>query len=415
LLVAVAGTMMHQQPPPHPQHMAQMPPMMIPGGAPCSNVPSCGDTNTRLYIGNLDPKVTEALLLEIFSAVGPIQGCKVIKEKGTDKASYGFVDYIDHSIAAAALSSLNGRKIYDFEIKVNWAYAGTKEDTSNHFHIFVGDLSPDIDDQALHNAFATFGSITDARVMWDQNTGRSRGYGFVAFRDKKDAERALNEMNGEWLGNRAIRVNWANQKQTDGVGGSGTDYNSVYNSSSPNNKTVYVGNLSVDFAEHQLRQMFQEYGAVEEVRHQKEKGFAFVRLSTHDQATRSIIGINGMNIGGRVIKASWGKERSNQGPQVTAVPIAIAGMPGGVPAVPAVPGIPGHYGGAPAPAYSYAYPVAAAPGPPYNPMYSAGYAQPAAPPAYYPSQPGSYPAYGYPAPPSYSQYQNYQSPHSQAP
>ena len=41
--------------------------------------------------------------------------------------------------------------------------------------------------------------------------GKSRGYGFLAFRDKTDAEQAIATMNGEWLGSRAIRVNWANQ------------------------------------------------------------------------------------------------------------------------------------------------------------------------------------------------------------
>lgn len=48
--------------------------------------------------------------------------------------------------------------------------------------------------------------------MWDQTTGKSRGFGFVAFRERADAEQAIATMNGEWLGSRAIRCNWANQK-----------------------------------------------------------------------------------------------------------------------------------------------------------------------------------------------------------
>jgi nucleolysin TIA-1/TIAR len=64
----------------------------------------------------------------------------------------------------------------------------------------------------LSKAFTAFGSLSDARVMWDMNSGKSRGYGFLAFRDKTDAEQAIAAMNGEWLGSRAIRVNWANQK-----------------------------------------------------------------------------------------------------------------------------------------------------------------------------------------------------------
>lgn len=48
--------------------------------------------------------------------------------------------------------------------------------------------------------------------MWDPNSGKSRGFGFVAFKAKADAERAIATMNGEWLGGRPLRVNWANQK-----------------------------------------------------------------------------------------------------------------------------------------------------------------------------------------------------------
>lgn len=48
--------------------------------------------------------------------------------------------------------------------------------------------------------------------MWDPVSGKSRGFGFVAFRDKTDAEQAIATMNGEWLGSRAIRCNWATQK-----------------------------------------------------------------------------------------------------------------------------------------------------------------------------------------------------------
>lgn len=101
------------------------------------------------------------------------------------------------------------------EIKVNWAYQNNnmaREDTSNHFHIFVGDLSNDVNDEVLLQAFSVFGTVSEARVMWDMKTGRSRGYGFVAFRDQGEAGKAISSMDGEWLGSRAIRCNWANQK-----------------------------------------------------------------------------------------------------------------------------------------------------------------------------------------------------------
>lgn len=85
--------------------------------------------------------------------------------------------------------------------------------------VFVGDLSPEVNDDILRKTFMAFGSLSDARVMWDMNSGKSRGYGFLAFRDRTDAEQAIATMNGEWLGSRAIRVNWANQKSNQEEGG----------------------------------------------------------------------------------------------------------------------------------------------------------------------------------------------------
>lgn len=125
-----------------------------------------------------------------------------------------FVEYFDLRAAETALQTLNGRKIFDMEIRCNWAYQNqtAKEDLTNHCHLFVGDLSSEVNDEVLQKAFSAFGSLSDARVMWDMNSGKSRGYGFLAFRDKTDAEQAIATMNGEWLGSRAIRVNWANQK-----------------------------------------------------------------------------------------------------------------------------------------------------------------------------------------------------------
>ena len=278
-----------------------------------------------LYIGNLDPKVTEGLMWEIFSTIGAVETCKLIKDKVGESSGYGFVDFFTREDAEKGLQ-LNGRLIYNKEIKVNWAaHATNKEDTSNHFNIFVGDLSSEINDETLRKAFAAFGSISEARVMWDQNTGRSRGYGFVAFRDRADAERAMTDMNGVWLGNRAIRCNWANQKNnttssstasSSNVSSSAQTYEEIASQSPVTTTTVYVGNLAPEATEESLRQIFHSYGTIEEVRIQKDKSFGFVRYQTHDQATRAIISASGTVLCNRTIKCSWGKEKSSQTPQV---------------------------------------------------------------------------------------------------
>lgn len=86
----------------------------------------------------------------------------------------------------------------------------------NLSEVFVGDLAPEITDEVLFKAFEMFGSLATARVKWDPDTGKSRGFGFLSFRDKTDAEQAIASMNGEWLGSKVVRVNWASSRTGGG-------------------------------------------------------------------------------------------------------------------------------------------------------------------------------------------------------
>ena len=276
------------------------------------------------------------MLTEIFAVAGPVQHVKIIPDRNYQHGglNYGFVEYMDMRAAETALQTLNGRKIFDTEIRVNWAYQGasTKEDTSNHYHVFVGDLSPEVNDAVLAKAFAAFGTLSDARVMWDMNSGKSRGYGFLAFRDKTDAEQAIATMNGEWLGSRAIRVNWANQKTqgampttprpTGGLGsapapinfqGGPLSYESVVQQTPAYNTTVYVGNLVPYCTQADLIPLFQSIGYLSEIRMQADRGFAFVKLDTHEHAAMAIVQLQGQMVHGRPIKCSWGKDRADGG------------------------------------------------------------------------------------------------------
>jgi hypothetical protein len=85
--------------------------------------------------------------------------------------------------------------------------------------LFVGGLSWGTTDQGLHDAFAQFGEVTEAKVITDRETGRSRGFGFVTFTNNEDADRAIAQMNGSQLDGRTINVNEAAEKGTRGGGG----------------------------------------------------------------------------------------------------------------------------------------------------------------------------------------------------
>lgn len=68
--------------------------------------------------------------------------------------------------------------------------------TLDDFRIFAGDLGDEIGDEALYNAFKKYPSIVKARVVKDKHTGKSKGFGFVSFKNPNDFVRALKEMNG---------------------------------------------------------------------------------------------------------------------------------------------------------------------------------------------------------------------------
>jgi nucleolysin TIA-1/TIAR len=201
------------------------------------------------------------------------------------------------------------------EIRVNWAYQSNnsnKEDTSGHHHIFVGDLSNEVSDDVLLQAFSAFGSVSEARVMWDYKTGRSRGFGFVSFRGREDAEKAISAMDGEWLGSRQVRCNWANQKgqpsfaQQHTMASMGVPSNAPYThppfptggmqsydtvlAQAPSYQaTCYVGNLTPYTTQQDLVPLFMNFGTVVESRMQADRGFAFIKLQTHEAAASAIV------------------------------------------------------------------------------------------------------------------------------
>ncbi|XP_078449401.1 cytotoxic granule associated RNA binding protein TIA1-like isoform X2 [Lampetra fluviatilis] len=288
-----------------------------------------------LYVGNLSRQVTEALILQLFGQIGPCKSCKMItevksKENKLQASSdpYCFVEFYEHRHAAAALAAMNGRKILGKEVKVNWATtpSSLKKDTSSpstnfgtrqldHYHVFVGDLSPEISTDDLRAAFAPFGKISDARVVKDLATGKSKGYGFVSFFQKLDAENAIQQMGGQWLGGRQIRTNWATRKPPAPKGSQDNpkhlSFEEVLNQSSPTNCTVYCGGITQGLTEQLMRQTFLLFGQILEIRVFPDKGYSFIRFATHESAAHAIVSVNGSTIEGFSVKCFWGKEASD--------------------------------------------------------------------------------------------------------
>lgn len=218
--------------------------------------------------------------------------------------------------------SSSGRTIMNSPIKVNWAYtsstsAAAREETSTHFSIFIGDLATEISDATLRQKFAQYTSLSDARVMWDMKSGRSRGYGFCSFEDRDDAERAILEMTGTFLGSRAIRCNWANLKHStspvealavnahpQSVVDVNQQYSLVLFQTPYSLSTIYLGNLAIDIEVKDLEVLFSGYGGAQDIKLHADRGFAFVKLGSHDSAALAIVQLQGAIVKGRPLKVS---------------------------------------------------------------------------------------------------------------
>ena len=87
--------------------------------------------------------------------------------------------------------------------------------------LFVGNLSFNVTENDLNDAFAAFGTVTETNLMMDRATGRPRGFGFVTMSTEAEAQAAIAALNGTELDGRAITVNVARPREERSGGGGG--------------------------------------------------------------------------------------------------------------------------------------------------------------------------------------------------
>ena len=87
-------------------------------------------------------------------------------------------------------------------------------------NIYVGNLSYEVNEEDLQKAFSEFGEVFSVKIIKDQYDGRSKGFGFVEMQDKKEAETAIEGLNGKEFKGRSIKVNQA-KPRSNGSGGRG--------------------------------------------------------------------------------------------------------------------------------------------------------------------------------------------------
>nr|XP_020724947.1 tRNA selenocysteine 1-associated protein 1 isoform X1 [Odocoileus virginianus texanus] len=169
-----------------------------------------------LWMGDLEPYMDENFISRAFATMGEtVMSVKIIRNRLTGiPAGYCFVEFADLATAEKCLHKINGKPLPGAtpakRFKLNYATYGKQPDNSPEYSLFVGDLTPDVDDGMLYEFFVkVYPSCRGGKVVLDQ-TGVSKGYGFVKFTDELEQKRALTECQGAiGLGSKPVRLSVA--------------------------------------------------------------------------------------------------------------------------------------------------------------------------------------------------------------
>ncbi|KAJ0265887.1 RNA-binding [Hirschfeldia incana] len=174
--------------------------------------------NTKLYFGNLPYNVDSATLAQIIQDFANPELVEVLYNRDTGQSrGFAFVTMSNVEDCNVIIENLDGTEYLGRNLKVNFADKPkpNKEPLypETEYKLFVGNLSWTVTSESLAGAFRECGEVVGARVVYDGDTGKSRGYGFVCYSSKDEMETALESLDGLELEGRAIRVNLAQGKK----------------------------------------------------------------------------------------------------------------------------------------------------------------------------------------------------------
>ncbi|KAK4854679.1 hypothetical protein QYF36_000140 [Acer negundo] len=180
--------------------------------------PEEASVNTKLYFGNLPYNIDSAQLAGIIQDHASPELIEVLYDRDTGRSrGFAFVTMSSVEDCNAVIENLDGSEYSGRNLRVNFSdkprsraplYAETE------YKLFVGNLSWSLTNESLSQAFQQYGNVVGARVLYDGETGRSRGYGFVCYSTKSEMEAAIESLNGAELEGRAIRVSLAEGRKS---------------------------------------------------------------------------------------------------------------------------------------------------------------------------------------------------------
>uniref|UniRef100_A0A8P0N3S5 Polyadenylate-binding protein n=2 Tax=Canis lupus familiaris TaxID=9615 RepID=A0A8P0N3S5_CANLF len=249
-----------------------------------------------LYVGDLHPDVTEAMLYEKFSPAGPILSIRVCRDMITRRSlGYAYVNFQQPADAERALDTMNFDVIKGKPVRIMWSQRDPSLRKSGVGNIFIKNLDKSIDNKALYDTFSAFGNILSCKVVCDENG--SKGYGFVHFETQEAAERAIEKMNGMLLNDRKVFVGrFKSRKEREAeLGARAKEFTNVY-----------IKNFGEDMDDERLKDLFGKFGPALSVKVMtdesgKSKGFGFVSFERHEDAQKAVDEMNGKELNGKQI------------------------------------------------------------------------------------------------------------------
>ena len=283
-----------------PNNDLQTPSSAAPGG----NQPH----SASLYVGELDPAVTEAMLFELFSSIGQVASIRVCRDAVTRRSlGYAYVNYNNTADGERAMEELNYTVIKGRPCRIMTSQRDPALRKTGQGNVFIKNLDMAIDNKALHDTFASFGNILSCKVAQDE-FGNSKGYGFVHYETAEGANKAISSVNGMLLNEKKVFVGHHIPRK---------DRDSKFDEMKANFTNIYVKNIESEVTDEDFRALFEKYGDVTSASIAREaegksRGFGFVNYVNHENAATAVEELHNKDFKGQVLYVGRAQKKSER-------------------------------------------------------------------------------------------------------